>query len=463
MCNLAIPDNEEFIAISADDKILAEMAALFGFRILSRDEDSCVLLINDEEVFFYVLGTQAFPSDKKTSRIVVKRRGSADIYMYLKGSKQAMQHIYKESFETEEIDRAIIEYRNLYLGYKLMSKKEVDNFMFEYSNARLSFVNKEGQVESVFEKYEKDAKFLGILGLEDSVTEETKLSITYLKNAGVKFWVLSGDSQESTEISALSSGIFDSESKILRIVNNTSELDCLNYLETYVKQHVFPTFADEKQIENEVVIKPFIRTAKSEEITDNANQDIRKIAERRSSFLPVKTRRRSSVHPFISRLSLYKHLTDLQGDFNPKLMNFVLSIDSKGFEYCMETQIHLKYFIVLLFTAKAVCFHSLFPDQKAKIIKLMRTNFRFSPLVLSVGDSISDIGMIQEAHIGVGIEGSSAARNADVTVKTFADLRNLLLIHGHRQYVQISKMILLSFYAMALLEFHLAFYNIISG
>jgi hypothetical protein len=65
MCNLAIPDNEEFIAISADDKILAEMAALFGFRILSRDEDSCVLLINDEEVFFMFWELRPFHQIKK--------------------------------------------------------------------------------------------------------------------------------------------------------------------------------------------------------------------------------------------------------------------------------------------------------------------------------------------------------------------------------------------------------------
>ena len=466
LCNLAFPEDDHFLAISNDDKIFAEAAARFGFNIIERDEDSCIIEAFGTDIMFYVLGTQAFASDNKKSRIVVKQRGSNDVYMYLKGSKTAMENIFNETNQIDDIENAIVEYRLLYLGYKKLNKREISEFMFEYSNAKLSLVNKEGRVESVFERFEKNAEFLGIVGLEDTITDKTRSAVSTLKQAGIKFWLLSGDSEESTISTALSSGIISRENKILKLIDLTSELDCLNYLENYAQEYIFPKFTPRKE-NYEPRHPPAIRLANSElDVSPAYSNDevFQRISQRRATQQPVqRSKRRSSVHPFISKLSLYKHLTSMQGEFNPKDLNFVISVDSRGLEFCLETSINLKYFIFLLFTAKAVCFHSLLPDQKSKVVRLVKGNFRFNPLVLSIGDSMSDIGMIQEAHIGVGIEGTTAASKSDVTIKNFSNLEELLLIHGHKQYIQISKMILLSFYAMAILEFYMAFYNIISA
>ena len=468
LCNLAFPQDDEYIALSEDDKALAQAAASFGFKVIARDEDSCVIEIFGEEVMFYVLGTQAFSSVNKKSRIIVKQSGASEVFMYLKGTKRAMQSIFEENQPFDEYAQVIVEYRSLYLAYKLLNRREVKQFMFEYGNAKLSLVNKEGRVESVFEKFDKNATFLGIVGLEDRVTEDTRQAISCLKSAGIKFWLLSGDSEDSTVTSALASGIIPHEAKILRLVDLTSELDCLNYLETYTKEYIFPVYAPAKDSSENIVVN--IRAVKSDMNFSPTHSPVfnqEDIFQRGGARVPTQVarnpKRRSSVHPVISKLSIYKHLTSLQGQYDPKDMNFALSVDSKSFEFCLETVIHMKYFVFLLFTAKAVCFHNLSPDQKSKIIRLISSNLRFNPLVLAIGDSISEVGMIQQAHIGVGIKGTDAANNADVVIKKFGDLQNLLLIHGHKQYIQMSKMILLSIYAMALLEFQLAFYNIISG
>lgn len=467
LCNLAFPQDNEYIALSEDDKVLAKTAEVFGFKVKARDEETCLIEIFGEDVIFYVLGTQAFSSAHKKSRIVVKRAGASEVYMYLKGDKIAMESDFENNHSTADIDQVIVEYRSLYLGYKLLTRREVKQFVFEYSNAKLSLVNKEGRVESVFEIFDKDADFLGIVGLEDKVTEDTRQAIQTLKNAGIKFWVLSGDSEDSTMTAAFASGIVSKENKVLRLADLTSELDCLNYLETYTKEFIFPSYSP---MRGSIDMEGRIVGVKSQADVSISNSPVLlqedfgfRAAARKVTGVVRRAKRRSSVHPVISKLSIFKHLTSLQGEFDPKEMNFVMSIDSRALEYCMETSIHLKYLIFLLFTAKAVCFHSLLPDQKIKIVKLIKCNFRFNPLVLAIGDSISDVGMIQQAHVGVGIEGTAAANNADVTIKKFGDLQSLLLIHGHKQYIQTSKLILLSLYAVVLLEFQLAFYNIISG
>lgn len=55
----------------------------------------------------------------------------------------------------------------------------------------------------------------------------------------------------------------------------------------------------------------------------------------------------------------------------------------------------------------------------------------------SIGDGGNDVGMIQEAHIGVGIvgkEGKQASLAADFSIDEFRSLKLLLLWHGRLSY-----------------------------
>jgi phospholipid-translocating ATPase len=55
----------------------------------------------------------------------------------------------------------------------------------------------------------------------------------------------------------------------------------------------------------------------------------------------------------------------------------------------------------------------------------------------SIGDGGNDVGMIQEAHVGVGIvgkEGKQASLAADFSILQFKALKLLLLWHGRLSY-----------------------------
>jgi phospholipid-translocating ATPase len=55
----------------------------------------------------------------------------------------------------------------------------------------------------------------------------------------------------------------------------------------------------------------------------------------------------------------------------------------------------------------------------------------------SIGDGGNDVGMIQEAHTGVGIvgkEGKQASLAADFSITEFRSLKLLLLWHGRQSY-----------------------------
>ncbi|KAF9626040.1 hypothetical protein IFM89_030708 [Coptis chinensis] len=72
-----------------------------------------------------------------------------------------------------------------------------------------------------------------------------------------------------------------------------------------------------------------------------------------------------------------------------------------------------------------------------------------SRTTLAIGDGANDVGMLQEADIGIGIsgvEGMQAAMSSDIAIAQFRFLERLLLVHGHWCYRRISSMICYFFY-----------------
>jgi phospholipid-transporting ATPase len=121
-------------------------------------------------------------------------------------------------------------------------------------------------------------------------------------------------------------------------------------------------------------------------------------------------------------------------------------------------------FLELAMSCKAVICCRVSPLQKALVVKLVRKNVAGS-VSLAIGDGANDVGMIQAAHVGVGIsgmEGLQAARSADFSIAQFRYLRKLLLVHGGWAYSRTSKVITIMFYkniTLYLIQFWFAFYS----
>ena len=103
-------------------------------------------------------------------------------------------------------------------------------------------------------------------------------------------------------------------------------------------------------------------------------------------------------------------------------------------------------FMKVAMKASTVCCCRCAPSQKQTITALLK---KLGKRVLGIGDGGNDVGMIQEAHVGVGIEGKEgkqAALASDYSVKEFQyglvtrDVVKLVLWHGRMIYMTCSKM-----------------------
>lgn len=81
------------------------------------------------------------------------------------------------------------------------------------------------------------------------------------------------------------------------------------------------------------------------------------------------------------------------------------------------------------------------PTQKSQITEAIKGGL--SKVVCSIGDGGNDVGMIQMASVGVGIEGKEgkqAALAADFSIKQFKTLAQLVLWSGRLSYVRTSQL-----------------------
>eukprot|EP00934_Nitzschia_sp_Nitz4_P003792 Nitzschia sp. Nitz4//scaffold193_size40683//22974//28351//NITZ4_007501-RA/size40683-augustus-gene-0.57-mRNA-1//-1//CDS//3329540285//3782//frame0 len=102
------------------------------------------------------------------------------------------------------------------------------------------------------------------------------------------------------------------------------------------------------------------------------------------------------------------------------------------------------------------------PRQKALLVKLVRHHVVPEPVTLAIGDGANDVGMIQEAHVGVGIsgkEGKQAVNASDFAIAQFRFLETLVLIHGRWNFMRLATVALFSFYKNAVMAGCLVVFN----
>ncbi|KAG4911487.1 hypothetical protein JHK86_051920 [Glycine max] len=125
---------------------------------------------------------------------------------------------------------------------------------------------------------------------------------------------------------------------------------------------------------------------------------------------------------------------------------FGLIIDGKSLDYSLNKNLERAFFELAINCASVICCRSS-PKQKARVTKLVKLGT--GKTILSIGDGANDVGMLQEADIGVGIsgaEGMQAVMASDFAIAQFRFLERLLLVHGHWCYRRISMMICYFFY-----------------
>lgn len=468
LCNHTFPKlmGEEYLSLSIDDKIIVQTASSLGMKLLTRTNESCTLNFKNQELEFLVLGYHHYMTERKKCRILVRNVKLQHGYLYVKGSKEEMLDIlhlsYDEKTSIEEftLSKNLIRMRTVLMGYKKLGSGELEEFDYSYQTAISSPLNTEGRVDAVFEALEKNCEYLGIVALEDLISNETRDCLSVLSQAGIKTWITSGDTEESTLTAGVSSKLFEENVRIIRLTNFSSGSECRSVMIQQIKEHILHENGLKKDSSNS-----FIYENEPEEKFYSFKMQSEPL------FLIQGSAYNTEGKNFLDKLTVNssKDLNSIVNKdmeiqklaYNPSSVYFVLSIDKTGLEYGTSNDELRKLFVSLLFAAHCVCFHSLKFEHKTKVVRLLKKNFKFSPVVLGIGDGVCDAGMLQEAQIGVGVirEDSQISNTAKLSLDYFYQLKNIILIQGHWSFINLSTILYFSLYSKVILTTILLIFN----
>ncbi|MBA0821245.1 hypothetical protein Goarm_018114 [Gossypium armourianum] len=421
ICHTAIPEVDEetgrisYEAESPDEAAFVVAARELGFEFYERTQTSISLYefdLSGKKVkrSYKLLNILEFSSSRKRMSVILQNE-EGKLLLLCKGADSVMfERLAKNGIEfAEQTKEHIEEYadaglRTLVLAYREINEEEYVEFNEKFMEAKnIVSADREEMIEEVAESIERDLILLGATAVEDKLQNGVPECIDKLAQAGIKIWVLTGDKMETAINIGFACSLLRQGMKQIIINSDTPE--------------------------NKALEKSGDKTAAASAYKASVLQQI---AEGRQ----------------------------LLTSSNENSEALALIVDGKSLTYALEDDVKDAFLELAIGCASVICCRSS-PKQKALVTRLVKT--KTGSTTLAIGDGANDVGMLQEADIGVGIsgvEGMQAVMSSDIAIAQFRFLERLLLVHGHWCYRRISSMICYFFYKNIVFGFTLFFYEI---
>ncbi|XP_072958712.1 putative phospholipid-transporting ATPase 9 isoform X1 [Typha angustifolia] len=406
VCHTCIPEIDEesgkisYEAESPDEAAFVIAARELGFEFYRRTQMGISLHELDPrsgrivERSYKLLNILEFNSSRKRMSVIV-RDEEGKLLLLSKGADSVMfGRLAKNGSEYEEVTKEHInEYadaglRTLVLAYRELDEKEYENFNKRFTSAKNSVsADRDDKIEEAADMIERDLILLGATAVEDKLQNGVPECIDKLAQAGIKIWVLTGDKMETAINIGFACSLLRQGMKQIIITLESADIIALE---------------------------------------KGGNKDA-----------IAKASKESVVHQINEGKKLMSSSTTA---------SYALIIDGKSLAYALEDDAKNLFLQLALSCGSVICCRSS-PKQKALVTRLVKEGTR--KVTLAIGDGANDVGMLQEADIGIGIsgaEGMQAVMSSDIAIAQFRFLERLLLVHGHWCYRRISSMICYFFY-----------------
>ncbi|KAG2520832.1 hypothetical protein BBO99_00007052 [Phytophthora kernoviae] len=458
ICHTVIPEIDPktgsvaYRASSPDEEALVKAAKCLGYNFvapapLMKVEISCkpsllppvtatatathgTVSLEPTTKSYTILNVNEFNSTRKRMSVVAVNEETREYILYCKGADNMMLEratTSKNESETEarlKLESHLKNYareglRTLVLGRRVLSEVEYKQYNDAYVEASTSLEDRETKLDACAEMIEKNMNLLGVTAIEDKLQEGVPTAIFDLAQAGIKVWVLTGDREETAINIGHACRLINDKMQLLYV--NAERIDALS-----------------AQLDAMYETPELQRLMRGGQVADN---------------LAMVCDGKALVHVFPSRDTRIKMSAEATANVD-MLAEKLLGIAK---------------------VCKALIACRVSPSQKAEIVQLVRKGGVSAdgkkrkgaqPITLAIGDGANDVGMIQTAHVGVGIcgkEGVQAVNASDYAVAQFRFLTRLVLLHGRCNYKRICKVIRYSFYKNIALVISLFMFNFFNG
>ncbi|XP_039143127.1 putative phospholipid-transporting ATPase 9 [Dioscorea cayenensis subsp. rotundata] len=406
ICHTAIPETDDesgkisYEAESPDEAAFVIAASELGFQFYQRTQTNISIQELDPlsgktvERSYRLLNILEFNSTRKRMSVIV-RDEEGKLLLLSKGADNVMfERLAKDGRKFEDKTKehmhnyADAGLRTLVLAYRELDEDEYAVFNEKFTEAKNSVsADRDEKVEEAADSIERDLILLGATAVEDKLQNGVPECIDKLAQAGIKIWVLTGDKMETAINIGFACSLLRQGMKQIIITLESPEIKLL-----------------EKDGNKDAIFK-------------------------------------ASKESVIHQITEGRKMTS-----SSDTQSFALIIDGKSLAYALEDNVKNLFLQLAVTCASVICCRSS-PKQKALVTRLVKEGT--GKVTLGIGDGANDVGMLQEADIGIGIsgvEGMQAVMSSDVAIAQFRFLERLLLVHGHWCYRRIASMICYFFY-----------------
>ncbi|CAH2292328.1 phospholipid-transporting ATPase IK [Pelobates cultripes] len=393
LCHTVMVDDHD------DEEALVTAARNFGYVFLSRNLDSITISELGTIKTYSILALMDFNSERKRMSILVRDQ-EGKIKLYVKGADTVILKRLHPTCSSDSIMEALDHFseetlRSLCMAYKEVEESVYNEWELKHEKASTSLNSRDKHLQEVYEEMEINLQLLGATAIEDKLQDGVPETIQFLREGGMKVWMLTGDKKETAVNIGYSCNLLTSDMRIFEYSDIRQKLD--NILENNSNGH--GKWRNVLNTDGTFGKSALVLTG--EDLIDllDSNEEDPKISLWEKLTL-VMTRKAGKSHSNMKA----KALVELSHQFQSVICSRVT------------------------------------PNQKAAIVQLVKEYMKV--ITLCIGDGGNDVNMIKTAHIGIGIygkEGLQAVLASDYAIGQFSFLKRLLFLHGRLSYIRLSK------------------------
>jgi len=461
----------KYQAESPDELALVRAAADRGFVFSARTRGKiCISYCGDmdkaekREDTFKILAVNAFSSTRKRQSVVVQHPDGvlqlickgADSHMLPRSQASSPTTIAALSKQLDVFGRRGL--RTLVYSGKILSEEEFASWHEKFRAASNTVGDRETALAAAAEALEINMSVAGATAIEDELQDNVQQTIEKIHHAGIKLWVCTGDKLETAVNIGYSCNVLTRKMRVIRLV---LEQQTMGHI---LRQRMMEFVVALRQLllQGDLVDDDDLDMSNLTRVVDDIDLEAL-VVEPGASHLNEATR----VSPVHDGFVAEKHCSATSDISKEDLENGVaLVIEGSALHVILEDECLRKCLLVFGSVCQAVIACRVSPLQKAELVALVKKGMKPNPVTLAIGDGANDVSMIQEAHVGIGIqglEGRQAVNSSDFSIPEFQGLQRLLFVHGTWNYRRMAKTVRYFLLKNAVFPLSIFFYNFWAG
>mmetsp|Transcript_78991 Transcript_78991/g.143987 ORF Transcript_78991/g.143987 Transcript_78991/m.143987 type:complete len:1094 (+) Transcript_78991:86-3367(+) len=222
---------------SPDEVALVQAASDAGVKLLARDTEDAgevnVVQSTCGTSKYRVAHVLAFTSDRKRMSVICPTKDGGALVL-TKGADAVMEGLVLDPLP-EEARMALKQFaraglRTLIVACRQMTAGEYTAWQISWDQANAAMMDRALEIDRVSAAAETGLSYVGITALEDRLQDHVPETISALRKAGIRVWVLTGDKVETAVEIAKSCTLFEDNMAITEAVGAGSAQEAIGFL-----------------------------------------------------------------------------------------------------------------------------------------------------------------------------------------------------------------------------------------